>query len=335
MMRAFFFRLSFWALFGAVVDAVYMLETSYDSTNFFREFGFFDGPNPTHGYVEYVDASNATELDLAGDRDGLVYMGVDHTTVDPANGRKSVRLTSNKLWSRGLFVADIVHMPGSLCGLWPAMWLHGPDWPVCGEIDIIEGVNSQSSNIITLHTSPGCTIDNTGTTASTVLNGPDCNLGCSQITSDPVSYGNGFNQNGGGVYALEWTSSHISVWFFSRRHVPLDITNQEPNPSSWDQPAARFNGDSGCSIDGHFHNNNLIFDTTFCGDWAGTEVVWEADVVCSAVAGGKTCVEFVATNPSEFIEAYWLIDSIRIYQQDDANEGTAGNYSSPGTYLSP
>ncbi|KAH7115756.1 concanavalin A-like lectin/glucanase domain-containing protein [Dactylonectria estremocensis] len=299
-----FFLLSSWALSEAVVDAVfdavYILEAHYDSSKFFREFGFFDGPDPTHGYVEYVDVSTARELDLAGHRDGLVYMGVDHTTVDPANGRKSVRVSLGpkvSSWPTSSY-------PGSLCGVWPAMWLHGPDWPVSGEIDIIEGVNSQSSNIVTLHTSPGCAMDNIGTTASMLRERVQPEWRWSL-------------RLGGGVYALEWTSSLISVWFFSRRDVPVDITNQEPNPPTWDQPAARFNGNTGCSIDAHFCNNNLVFDTTF------------------SVAGGKARVEFVATNPFEFIEAYWLIASIRIYQQDDANQGAAGNYSSPGTYLSP
>lgn len=49
-------------------------------------------------------------------------MGVDHTTyLDPAGtGRKSVRIMSQKSWTHGLFIADILHMPGGTCGTWPA-----------------------------------------------------------------------------------------------------------------------------------------------------------------------------------------------------------------------
>lgn len=35
-------------------------------------------------------------------------------------------------------------------------WMYGPNWPASGEIDIIEGVNLNTHNSITLHTSPGC-----------------------------------------------------------------------------------------------------------------------------------------------------------------------------------
>ena len=37
-------------------------------------------------------------------------------------------------------------------------WMVGPNWPGNGEIDIIEGVNDNAQNQMTLHTSPGCTV---------------------------------------------------------------------------------------------------------------------------------------------------------------------------------
>jgi hypothetical protein len=37
-----------------------------------------------------------------------------------AVGRNSVRLVSKKSWTHGLFIADIAHMPGGICGTWPA-----------------------------------------------------------------------------------------------------------------------------------------------------------------------------------------------------------------------
>ncbi|KAH6879775.1 concanavalin A-like lectin/glucanase domain-containing protein [Thelonectria olida] len=281
--------------------AGYALETTYDFTNFFSEFDFFDEPDPTKGYVEYVNAITANEWGLAKYQNNLIYMG-------------------------GLFIADIAHMPGSICGVWPAMWLYGPDWPASGEIDIIEGINSQTSNIITLHTSPGCTMSNDDTANSTVLNESNCHVGCSQSTGSASNYGTNFNRNGGGTYAVEWTSSHISVWFFPRSAIPSDIVSQKPNPSSWGQPIACFNGDTGCDIGKHFQNNRLVFDTTFCGSWAGVESVWENDVTCSAKTQGKTCMEFVAANPSEFAEAHWLIRSIKIYQQ-------GSNFTSSGKHI--
>jgi len=37
-----------------------------------------------------------------------------------AVGRNSVRLVSKKSWTHGLFIADIAHMPGGVCGTWPS-----------------------------------------------------------------------------------------------------------------------------------------------------------------------------------------------------------------------
>ena len=48
----------------------------------------------------------------------------------------SVRITSNKSYNSGLFIADFFSMPHG-CSVWPAYWTVGPDWPNAGEIDII------------------------------------------------------------------------------------------------------------------------------------------------------------------------------------------------------
>ena len=41
---------------------------------------------------------------------------------------------------------------------WTAFWSNGPNWPVGGEIDIIEGVNDYTNNQTTIHTSDGCSL---------------------------------------------------------------------------------------------------------------------------------------------------------------------------------
>jgi hypothetical protein len=172
---------------------------------------------------------------------------------------------------------------------------------------------------MTLHTDAGCTISDTGNFTGK-LSTPNCdvkapgqylNAGCQIASHDTATYGTGFNANGGGVYATEWTSDAISIWFFARNSIPDDLSGDDPDPSGWGKPTARFEG--GCDIDQHFENHNLIFDVTFCGDWAGN--VWGQDSICSAK--GSSCQAFVEKNPEEFKDAFWQINSLKVYQSKD------------------
>ena len=139
----------------------------------------------------------------------------------------------------------------------------GPNWPTTGEIDIIEGVNQANYNQMTLHTSDGCSINNSGfsgtlETSNCYVEASDqsANSGCAIIDTDQQSYGDGFNNADGGVYATEWTSDGINIWFFANSSIPSDITSGSPNPSGWGTPAASFSGD--CDIDAHFSNLQIV-----------------------------------------------------------------------------
>jgi hypothetical protein len=197
-----------------------------------------------------------------------------------------------------------------------------------GEIDIIEGVNSDTANSMTLHTNPGCQIaSNAGFSGAVKTSNCDAkaagNAGCGVAAGRDAStsYGDGFNSAGGGVYATEWTESDISIWHFSRSVIPADITSGTPNPDSWGSPDARFQ--LSCNIGTNFKDHQIVFDTTFCGQWAGQQNVWSQDAVCGQKAA--TCNDFVANNPSAFIESYWQINSVKVYQQGD---GLIGNMPS-------
>lgn len=75
------------------------------------------------GHINYVKYDQALQSKLLDIRGNQVYMGVDSQTVlDPAGniGRNSVRVVSRRSFNQGLFIADIAHMPGGACGLWPA-----------------------------------------------------------------------------------------------------------------------------------------------------------------------------------------------------------------------
>ena len=298
---------------------------------FYDGFEFFTDADPTDGHVKFVDKITANQTGIAGLMDGgaasnAVYLAVDSTNPAP-QGRPALRLTSSQSFMHFLLIADIAHMPTG-CGTWPALWTlsqgaaQGTEtWPSGGEIDIIEGVNNATGNHATLHTGPGVTINNgTGTTMSgTVVTsncdinaqGQDQNAGCSVADNDTFSFGAGFNTNNGGVYAMEWTTNLIKLWFFPRGSIPNDIATDTPDPTSsgWGTPRAVFQGDS--NMDTHFHNQSIILDTTFCGQWAGR--VWITSE-CASLA--PTCEEYVTSNPSAFTEAYWAINKLHVFQDD-------------------
>ena len=87
----------------------------------------------------------------------------------------------------------------------------GPNWPLGGEIDIVEGVHDYTNNQATIHTDIGCTLasSSSGTLAISgkVIGGTDCaalttgNQGCGIRAAASNSFGAGFNANNGGVYA--------------------------------------------------------------------------------------------------------------------------------------
>jgi hypothetical protein len=207
-----------------------------------------------------------------------------------------------------MLVIDAVHMPYG-CGTWPAFWTVGANWPYGGEIDIIEGVNNQNTNAYTLHTAPGCSISKTNAFAGYVKQEScdafyNSNTGCGIGDTSTKTYGKGFNNIGGGVFATLWEDDGIYVWFFARGNIPADLTAGSPKPGSWGKPRAYFST-SNCAIGDFFGDQTIVFDTTLCGDWGGA----------TYSSGGcpGTCAQRV-TNPKNFDDAYWEINYVKIFQ---------------------
>jgi len=302
------------------------LVESHQGQDFFNGWSFFTGADPTNGIVTYVDQNTATSSGLASvNSQGHAIMQVDATAV-VANTRNSVRITTQSQYNGGLFIMDSVHMPTG-CGIWPAFWTNGPNWPVDGEIDIVEGVNNYTNNQATVHTNVGCTLastnPNTLAISGSVVGGTDCaalttgNQGCGIRAATSNSFGSGFNSNGGGVYAMVWDASGIAVYFFPANFIPSDITAGAPLPDSWGAAQARWPATS-CAPFQFFVNHSAIFDTTLCGDWASG--VWNSSGIpgqeqsCAARTGVSTCEAFVRANGGSMSEAYWEIRSVKIYQ---------------------
>jgi len=296
--------------------------------SFFDGWDFWDLPDPTHGIVDYLNVNDAQSNGLIGvNSDGNVLMKVE-TTQKVSGNRKSIRIQSKNVYTGGLLVLDSVHMPTG-CGTWPAFWSNGPNWPAGGEIDIIEGVNDYTSNQATLHTNPGCGLasadSKTLSISGTLIGGQDCsvsstsNQGCGIRAVSNTSYGPGFNNIGGGVYAMQWDTSGISVFFFPRGSIPADITAEAPQPSTWGPAMARWPAIA-CDPFKFFYDHVAIFDTTLCGDWASG--VWTSAGVpgqeqsCAARTGYATCEDFVRNSGQAFNEAYWEIVSYKRYQNN-------------------
>ena len=176
-------------------------------------------------------------------KEPFVYLKTAATEAGP---RESVRLEGKRRFNRGLFIIDVRHIPVG-CGAWPAFWLTDEaNWPVNGEIDIVEGVNFQDEAKTALHTTRGCDMKDvpvgtmtgiwdtavgipdkkTGIPDMTYREARNCyvydphqwlNQGCVAIDADGGSLGKPLNEKGGGIFVLEWDPAyrHIRTWVFS------------------------------------------------------------------------------------------------------------------------
>jgi hypothetical protein len=200
----------------------------------------------------------------------------------------------------------------------------GATWPADGEIDIIEGISNNPRNLMSLHTSDGCTFTKQTELGSFVggncYGGATNGAGCGVTTSTAASYGASLNSAGGGDYVVEWTSSYIKIWSWPSTALPADIKAGKPVPGSagWGTPQGYWLGSSTCNIDSKFKTQRIIVNTNFCGDWAGNADVWASDATCKAKA--STCASYVAKNPTAFVNANWKINSIKVYQLGTATK---------------
>ncbi|KZP31323.1 glycoside hydrolase family 16 protein [Athelia psychrophila] len=294
-------------------EFLWITQDVYEGPSFFDRWTFFDQGDPTHGAVNFTDEQTAFANGLVYvTAENVVVMKGDNTTWLPAGAvRESVRISSITQYNGGLFILDLNRAPWG-CGVWPAFWTCGPNWPYGGEIDVLEGVHDNEHNQVTWHTGPGCSLTAGDNFTGTVVGELDCdgtisgNPGCGITEWSSASYGPYFDSQGGGVFAMKWDDEGIAVWNFYRAAIPQDITDgQSPNPSGWGQPAAQL-APSGCNPLTMFSNHSIIFDITFCGDWAGNSY--------STSGCPGTCAERVQ-DPSNFVNASWEINSLKVYKK--------------------
>ncbi|KAK0100118.1 hypothetical protein ONS95_008458 [Cadophora gregata] len=117
------------ALSAQVDAAQYLLVDDFSGPNFYNNFDFITVNDPTGGFVDYQTQAAALSKGLIGYNPTAKrsYMGVDSAKVlSPVQsatnrGRASVRIESKKKYTRGMFIADLYHVPQQACGVWPAL----------------------------------------------------------------------------------------------------------------------------------------------------------------------------------------------------------------------
>eukprot|EP00931_Biecheleriopsis_adriatica_P057008 TRINITY_DN3380_c0_g1_i1.p1 TRINITY_DN3380_c0_g1~~TRINITY_DN3380_c0_g1_i1.p1 ORF type:complete len:392 (+),score=52.11 TRINITY_DN3380_c0_g1_i1:72-1247(+) len=297
------------------------LQLDCSGEDFIDCFNFFTGPDPTDGYVDYVDRAEAEDMNIYEvTADGSVRLGSIVGARAPA---KSIRLQSKHHFGPGyVFVIDLEHIPTGM-GTWPAWWAAGPHWPDNGEIDTIESVHTDTAIFTTLHTSPGCS----QAEVQEISYEGDCNSGdgtdgCG-VTGPPNSLSTGghkffppgpvpggtageaFNSHGGGVFATRWTDKGVDIWYFPRDSIPDDLQkNDSIDAESWGAPYVKFPFGRNCPSS-HFGDLQMVINLDFCGSWAGS----------TFPGGAAACKGYVgdSANVNALKEAYWLIRSVRVF----------------------
>jgi len=325
-LRLFVVGSSLLSLLGIVpsfgVANAYDVLRDYSGQNFFNGWDFYSGwDNLTQGDAWYLDQQSASQQQLAYiNAQGNAIIKVDNSTNLPfGDKRDSIRITSQDGYNIGtLWIFDIVHLPYG-CSVWPAIWSFGPNWPFGGEIDILENINLATTNQMALHSTPGCFAQPNVTQSGTPILA-DCGTasGCTVRENKPNSYSSGFATAGGGVWAVQFDSSGIFMWFFSRPEIPANIQSSTPTSSitdlsSWGPPSAAYPASS-CNIPEFFTAQNIVFDITLCGDWAGVPSIY--NTTCPGPGPNSTGICYHDNIPgpgNNFDNAYFEISYVRVY----------------------
>jgi beta-glucanase (GH16 family) len=181
--------------------------TSLNTSNWNIDVG-----NPgVNSEQEYYQASNVTETG------GNLVITAQNQTV---SGQP---FTSGKIDSYGKFSTTYGRIEARMAlpmvqGMWPAFWMlgnsinTGTSWPACGEIDIMEQVNTNNTILGTMHW-----YDN-----------GDASYGGSTSTSNtPADFH---------IYAVEWTPESINWYVDNTLYWTGNITNDINNTGAFQNP---------------------------------------------------------------------------------------------------
>ncbi|KAJ3316080.1 hypothetical protein HDV04_000289 [Boothiomyces sp. JEL0838] len=119
----------------------YTPQSIYNGTGWKFDPGYYDSYTG-QGYMNYVSRSEAINEGIFKIEGNVLHIAAKQ---NPKGGPpNSVRLITTKSYTGGLWLFD--------------SWSCGPQWPNNGEIDIMEGVNGYGNDLVSLHTSSGCSM---------------------------------------------------------------------------------------------------------------------------------------------------------------------------------
>lgn len=182
---------------------------------------------------------------------------------------------------------------------------------------MIEMVDLSAQNQMSFHTNSSCVLNTSNSDISFNFTGK-CATGndnCQSIRSiNNASFGIPFNDGKGGYMAFEWLATSnggYRIWFWNRNSndIPQSLFSDNPDPSTFGIPDAAFSFGPWCPYN-MFIDNVITINIDFCG-WAGNNQEWYG--YCPNT-GYLNCVNYVAENPNDFVDAYWLINYIKVYQ---------------------
>jgi hypothetical protein len=146
--------------------------------------------------------------------------------------------------------------------------------PVPGNLDL--------RNQMTLHTAPGCSMSSvtrrqTGKVlGSSCANNTNNNEGCG-VNSDVGSFGSSWNDNGGGMLAVELRKDGIRTWQWTNTQIPkglkADGTGVTPDPATWGSATGDW-PNTDCDIGARFRNMSIVINISLCGTWAARSDVY-------------------------------------------------------------
>lgn len=293
-----------------------------------NSWDFWSQADPTHGQVAYQSEQNAKSQGLIGMKDGAAFLRMSNKDIWDTN-RPSVRFQSKKAYDSGLVIFDVQKMPVG-CGTWPALWTtKGDSWPHGGEIDVMEGVGytagGKNENQMTVHLGENSplqlnrrSLEARASFVGRIMEGAtNCNqwgahTGCAFFDSNKngPSWGNEFNEAGGGIWAMQFgNNGGVKIWFWGRKSgtIPEELSkpSESPkklNPSSWGKPMANFQSSV---IDAKVKKQNIIINITAGGDWAG-------NVPLDGKCQGQNIWQAIKKG-SNYDDAEFIINGVDVY----------------------